>query len=116
METLRGSGQIARCRLSDPNPPRRKSGGSGARARSIPRLPGYTEVYHRAGLLGPRTILGHCIYLDDDELAMIKSADAAIAHCPTANEALGSGRMPMSASEKLVFAGRWPATSAQGRA
>lgn len=71
----------------------------------FPDCRSYTEVYQRAGLLGPRTILGHCIYLDDDELAILKAADAVIAHCPTSNEALGSGRMPI---ERIQNAGiRW---------
>ena len=29
--------------------------------------PDYTSVYHKAGLLSPRTLLGHCVYLSDDE-------------------------------------------------
>jgi len=75
----------------------------------FPDCHSYADVYKRAGLLGPRTILGHCIYLDDDELAMLKSADAVIAHCPTSNEALGSGRMPI---ERIRKAGiRWALAS-----
>ena len=75
----------------------------------FPDFRNYTEIYQRAGLLGPRTILGHCIYLDDDELAMIKAADAAVAHCPTSNEALGNGRMPI---ERIRHAGiRWALAS-----
>jgi guanine deaminase len=75
----------------------------------FPDCHSYTEVYHRAGLLGPRTILAHCIYLDDDELAMLKAADAVVAHCPTSNEALGSGRMPI---ERIRKAGiRWALAS-----
>lgn len=28
-----------------------------------PDCQSYTEVYHRAGLLGPRTVLAHCVHL-----------------------------------------------------
>lgn len=75
----------------------------------FPDCRNYTEVYHRAGLLGPRTILGHCIYLDDDELSMLKAVDAVIAHCPTSNEALASGRMPIERIRKADI--RWALAS-----
>lgn len=69
----------------------------------------YTEVYRRAGLLGPKTILGHCIYLDDDELSLLKETNSVIAHCPSSNEALASGRMPI---ERIQRAGiRWALAS-----
>jgi guanine deaminase len=75
----------------------------------FPDCRSYTEVYQRAGLLGPRTILGHCIYLDDDELELLKAANAVVAHCPTSNEALASGRMPI---ERIRKAGlRWALAS-----
>jgi len=75
----------------------------------FPDCRSYTEVYERAGLLGPRTLLGHCIYLDDEELALLKTADAVVAHCPTSNEALASGRMPI---ERIQQAGiRWALAS-----
>lgn len=62
-------------------------------ARAYPSARDYLDVYGRAGLVGPRTLLGHAIHVSDDELARIASANAAIVHCPTSNLALGSGRM-----------------------
>jgi len=53
----------------------------------------YTEVYQRAGLLTPRTVLGHGIYLDDAELRLLTDTRSVIAHCPTANDFLRSGMM-----------------------
>ena len=53
----------------------------------------YTEVYERAGLLGPRTVLGHGIYLDDNELRTLAERRSIVAHCPTANDFLRSGAM-----------------------
>lgn len=55
--------------------------------------PDYTSVYHRAGLLTPRTILGHCIYLSDTERELLAEAGSVAAHCPTANSFLRSGTM-----------------------
>ena len=52
---------------------------------------GYVEVYDRAGLVGPRTIFAHCIWLTAADWRRI--AHAAVAHCPTSNVFLRSGVM-----------------------
>lgn len=62
----------------------------------------YTDVYAQAGLLGPRTVMAHGIHLSDRELGALAETQTLIAHCPTSNEALGSGRMPL---ERLREAG-----------
>lgn len=62
----------------------------------------YLDVYDRAGLLGPRAIFAHGIHLSDGELARLAQTGTTIAHCPTSNIALGSGRM---AVERLRRAG-----------
>lgn len=59
----------------------------------------YTGVYKKAGLLGRKTILGHCIHITDKEWKILKKSGAWVAHCPTSNTALNSGRMPV---EKLL--------------
>lgn len=59
-----------------------------------PEARSYLDVYDRAGLLGSRTILAHGIHLDDRDLERLAQSGTWIAHCPTSNEALGSGRMP----------------------
>lgn len=51
----------------------------------------YLDVYDRAGLIGPRSMLGHCIYLEDAEWALLHARNARIAHCPSSNFFLGSG-------------------------
>ncbi len=55
----------------------------------------YTDVYDKAGLLGPKTILGHCIHLTPRERAVLSDTGTAVAHCPTANLYLSSGIMPL---------------------
>jgi len=64
--------------------------------RLFPSATNYTEVYHHAGLLGPRTLLGHGIHLDPRERAVINESKATLVHCPRANAFLKSGAMPLS--------------------
>lgn len=61
----------------------------------FPNAAHYTDVYDRAGLLTERTVLGHCIHLSDSELRLLEARGVGIAHCPTSNQALRSGRMPL---------------------
>jgi guanine deaminase len=51
----------------------------------------YLDVYDHFGLLGPRTIYGHGIWLSERELGRCHETGTAIAHCPTSNFFLGSG-------------------------
>jgi guanine deaminase len=62
----------------------------------------YAATYDAFGLLGPRTVLGHCIHLDDEDLKLLAARRSWVAHCPTSNVALGSGRMPL---ERIRAAG-----------
>jgi guanine deaminase len=55
----------------------------------------YTEVYRRYGLLGPRTVLGHCIHLEESEVEMLAESRSIAAFCPTSNLFLGSGLFDM---------------------
>ncbi|PYN96757.1 MAG: S-adenosylhomocysteine deaminase [Candidatus Rokuibacteriota bacterium] len=43
------------------------------------------------GVLGPRTIAVHCVWLDDGEIALMGARGAALAYCPTSNMFLGDG-------------------------
>ena len=61
--------------------------------RVFPKARNYTDVYFRAGMLGPKTILAHSIWLTEIEHRMIGASGAAVAHCPTSNAFLGSGIM-----------------------
>ncbi len=59
--------------------------------RLFPSDPTYTAVYARFGLLGPRALLGHCIHLDDSEVALLRESDSVAVFCPTSNLFIGSG-------------------------
>ncbi len=60
-------------------------------AKLFPGTQSYLEVYERAGLLGPRSVFGHCIHLADSEVAALAASRSVAAFCPTSNLFLGSG-------------------------
>jgi 5-methylthioadenosine/S-adenosylhomocysteine deaminase len=45
----------------------------------------------KLGVLGPRMIGVHCVWLDDDEIARMGARGAALAYCPSSNMFLGDG-------------------------
>lgn len=61
----------------------------------FPEEGSYTEVYDRFGLLGPRTLLAHCIHLSAWERRLIRQRGCAVVHCPSSNLFLHSGRFPL---------------------
>jgi guanine deaminase len=65
-------------------------------ARLFPEARDYTDVYDRAGGLGPRTILAHCVHLSDREIARLAETQTRVAHCPASNLFLSSGAMPLA--------------------
>ena len=62
----------------------------------FPEASDYTDVYARAGALGPRAILAHAVHLADDEIARLAETRAVVAHCPASNLFLASGSMPLA--------------------
>jgi len=50
----------------------------------------------RLGVLGPRMVGVHCVWLDDAEIALMGARGAALAYCPGSNMFLGDGitRLP----------------------
>ncbi|MGH8855954.1 MAG: guanine deaminase, partial [Telluria sp.] len=57
----------------------------------FPRARSYLDVYERFGLMRPRALFGHCIWLDDEDFARMAATGSAVAVCPTSNLFLGSG-------------------------
>jgi 5-methylthioadenosine/S-adenosylhomocysteine deaminase len=50
-----------------------------------------TRVLDSLGVLTGRTVAAHGVWLDDDDLAILKSRGTGIAHCPSSNMKLASG-------------------------
>jgi guanine deaminase len=66
-----------------------------ALVRSLfPEHASYADVYASAGLLGERSIVGHCIHLSDDEIHLLTTTQTSVAFSPYSNRNLGSGTMP----------------------
>lgn len=61
----------------------------------FPETRHYTDVYFRAGLLGPKTILAHAIHVSSDERRLLADTRTCLSHCPTSNLFLKSGSMPL---------------------
>ena len=57
----------------------------------FPQARSYLDVYAQHGLLGPRSILAHGIWLDAQDQAVLRECGAQIAFCPSSNLFLGSG-------------------------
>lgn len=60
----------------------------------FPKFSSYTEIYDHFGLVTEKSLLGHCIYLDASETALLKRKRAHAIHCPSSNFFLGSGLFP----------------------
>jgi guanine deaminase len=60
-------------------------------AELFPDSRSYLDVYEQHGLLGPRSVLAHGIWLDDSDRALLSERGAQIAHSPSSNLFLGSG-------------------------
>jgi 5-methylthioadenosine/S-adenosylhomocysteine deaminase len=56
----------------------------------------------RLGVLGPRMIGVHCVWLDDEEVALMGARGAALSYCPSSNMFLGDG---ISRIPEMVRAG-----------
>jgi 5-methylthioadenosine/S-adenosylhomocysteine deaminase len=54
---------------------------------------GASPVRHldRLGVLGPRAIAVHCVWLDDQEIGLMAERGAGLAYCPSSNMILGDG-------------------------
>jgi len=55
------------------------------------------EHLHHLGLLDARTILAHCVWLDDGEIELLARSGATVSHNPVSNAKLASGVAPVEA-------------------
>jgi guanine deaminase len=51
----------------------------------------YTDIYEHYGLLGKRSLFGHCIHLSEREADALSDTGSVAVFCPTSNLFLGSG-------------------------
>ncbi len=49
------------------------------------------EYLSAVGLASSRTVLAHCVHLDDNEMEILARTGTNVAHCPSSNLKLGSG-------------------------
>ena len=49
------------------------------------------EAFNEMGLLSDRSCFAHCIWLNDEEINMMKESSSRVLHCPSSNLKLGSG-------------------------
>jgi len=61
----------------------------------------YTAVYDHFGLLGPRSLFGHAIYLSDEEFQRFNDTQSVMVWCPTSNFFLGSGLFDLGRARKF---------------
>ena len=66
----------------------------------FPQARSYLDVYDRYGMMRPRAVYGHCIWLDETDRARMAEARAAAAVCPTSNLFLGSGLFDFEQADK----------------
>lgn len=66
----------------------------------FPDRAGYLDVYDHYGLVGKRSLFGHCVHLTEGEHCRMCEAGAAITHCPTSNFFLGSGFLNVHNAKK----------------
>lgn len=57
----------------------------------------YGEVYDKYGLFGnsANTVMAHCVWSTDEEIALMKERGVFIAHCPASNMNVASGIAPI---------------------
>jgi 5-methylthioadenosine/S-adenosylhomocysteine deaminase len=49
------------------------------------------EVMFDRGVLGSRTVIAHCVWLDDREIEILAQTGTSVTHCPCSNMKLSSG-------------------------
>ena len=76
-------------------------------AEAYAKRSGLRPVEHlrRLGVLGPRLLLGHAVWLDDTELDAILDSGTAVASCPAAYLRLGQGYTRAARHTELVRRG-----------
>ncbi len=67
--------------------------GAAAVRETFPEQTDDVDVFAEVGLLTPRTLLGHGVFLNQQQRKQVAETRTAVVHCPTANLFLESGLM-----------------------
>lgn len=70
------------------------------------KIKSYTHIYKKCNILGSKTLLGHGIHLDNEELEILSKTKTKLIHCPSSNapvkeKGLGSGLFDFKKIEKM---------------
>ena len=66
----------------------------------FPECKSYLDVYDSYGLLGPRTLFGHCIHLEDSDFQRVSETGSVLCPNPPSNFFLGSGLFKFQAAKE----------------
>lgn len=73
-------------------------------ARSLfPQARSYLDIYDQFGLMKPRAMFGHCIWLDQEDRARMAATQSVAAVCPTSNLFLGSGLFDFDLADQATM-------------
>lgn len=63
---------------------------------------GHSPVAHldRLGILDPRSLMAHCVWVDETDMETIARRGCAVAHCPESNMKLAAGIAPVTGMHK----------------
>lgn len=53
------------------------------------------QYLEKLGVLDEKTLLAHCVWLDDKDIEILSKRKAKVVHCPLSNSKLGSGIAPI---------------------
>lgn len=67
----------------------------------FPSARSYLDVYDRYGMLRPRAMYAHCIWLDERDRERMRETQSAAAICPTSNLFLGSGLFDFAKADAM---------------
>ena len=66
-----------------------------------PAARSYLSVYEQFGLLRPKAVYAHCIHINDEDRALMRSTGTAAAVSPTSNLFLGSGFFDYAGADRV---------------
>lgn len=69
----------------------------------FPERKSYLDVYDYYGLVGRRSVFGHCVHFEDEDFKTMSQKKASISHCPTSNLFLGSGLFDLKKAKTGKF-------------